>query len=340
MPDRAGAIERFLAASDWRAAKRQPLPSDASFRRYVRLVGGPRPALLMDAPPPHENVRAFSRVARHLVALGLSAPRLYAADEDAGLLVIEDFGDETYARRIAAGDDERALYALAIDVLIALHRAPEAAALAVPDYDDARLIDNAALLLDWFLPAMTGRATPPAAAEDYRAAWRAVLPLRHGTPPALALRDFHVDNLMIVPGRDGVGRCGLLDFQDANRAPAAYDLVSLVEDARRDIAPALKEALVARYRAAFPGLGAEALRVSLAVMGAQRHARVIGVFARLWRRDGKPRYLPHIPRVWRLLGAALSEPELAPVRRWFDRHAPPELRRAPRLESAAPPVAP
>ncbi len=336
MTDRAAAIERFLATTEWRHARRMPLPSDASFRRYIRLAGGPGAALLMDAPPPHENVAAFMRVARHLAALGLSAPKLYAADEAQGFLVIEDFGEDTYARRLAAGADEDELYALAIDVLIALHRAPAAGAIDVPAYDEARLIDAAGLLIDWFLPAMTGRPTPQAAAEDFRAAWRSVMPLRLGTPQTLALRDFHIDNLMIVAGQSGVRRCGLLDFQDAMRAPAAYDLVSLIEDARRDVAPALRAAMLARYRAAFPALDEAAFRASLAVMGAQRHARVIGVFTRLWRRDGKPRYLHHIPRVWRLLEGAVRHPGLLPVKRWLDAHVPAELRRAPPADALAP----
>jgi len=325
---REAAIEQFLSAGAWKAAQRKPFAHDASFRRYFRLAGGPKPALLMDAPPPQEDVRPWCRIARHLDRLGLSAPAIYEADEERGLLVIEDYGDETFPLALKRGD-AASLYAAAVDTLVALHRAPAALDVAVPDYDEPALLEKAALLLDWFVPAIGGGTVSDAARAEYEAAWRAILPLRKGVSETLALRDFFPENIMWLPARPGVRRCGLLDFQDASRAPAVYDLVSLLEDARRDVPEPLRQAMTERYLAAFPRLSRADFAAAAAVMAAQRHARVIGVFARLWKRDGKPRYLPHIPRVWRLLERALQNPALAPLARWFDAHVPSALRRAP-----------
>ncbi len=335
MKGREDRIVAFLAANGWGSARRLPLPGDASFRRYERLHGGPRPALLMDAPPPQEDVRPFVAVARHLSGLGFSAPGIYAEDFEAGLLVIEDFGDDTYTARLASGAAEEPLYALAVDLLIELHRAPGAADLALPPYDEARLLEEASLLVDWYLPAMRGEPTAPDLKRGYMDTWRALLPLANATPTSLVLRDYHVDNLMWLYDRHGVGRCGLLDFQDAVTGSVAYDLVSLVEDARRDLAPDLAEAMIARYLAAFPGLDRDAFQAAAAMLAAQRNCKIIGIFTRLSERDGKPVYLEHIPRVWTLLERDLAHPALAPLRDWLDQYIPASDRGVPPRRTAA-----
>lgn len=331
MSDRAAAIARFLDDSGWPAAEVVPLAADASFRRYLRVRRNGAAAVLMDAPPAHEDVGPFVRIARHLCALGLSAPLILAADEEAGLLLLEDLGDDTFTRLLAAGADERMLYRMAVDVLIHLHRLGAAAAVpgGVPTYDRRRLLDEALLLVDWFLPAVTGRPTDAAAREAFIAAWGEALAEVLAQPPTLVLRDFHVDNLMRVVGRTGLAACGLLDFQDAVAGPPAYDLMSLLEDARRDIGGPLREEMLSRYTAGAAPADPAAFARAFAVLAAQRHAKVIGIFTRLDRRDGKPGYLVHIPRVWRLLQAALKQPAVAEVRRWFDRNIPPHLRRTP-----------
>ena len=323
-PERTALIESFLAGAGWAGATRRLLAADASFRHYDRVTRGRECAVLMDAPPPRENVQAFLQVARQLLDLGLSAPRPLRADEAAGLLLLEDLGDRTFTRALAEGADEAALYRLAIDVLIALHRSWRAGAEAgLAPYDDEKLLDEAALLTDWFLPAVRdGAPTAPDARDAYLSAWRAVLPRARRVPETLVLRDYHVDNLMLLEGREGVSACGLLDFQDAVIGPCAYDVVSLLEDARRDIPPGLVEAMLSRYLDAFPGLDRAAFAESYAVLGAQRAAKIIGIFTRLERRDGKPQYLRHIPRVWRLLEAGLEKPALAPVKAWFAREVP------------------
>lgn len=336
-PDRERLAEAFLAAAGWGDARRELLAADASFRRYDRLTRGGETAVLMDAPPPQENVRAYHRVDRVLTDLGFSAPRTFAVDEDAGFMLLEDLGDRTFTRALAAGDDEAALYRLAVDLLIALHRRIAERPLGqddLPPYDEARLMAEARLFTDWYLPAVAGAPLAEDAQAAYVAAWRAVLPAARHAPDSLVLRDYHVDNLMLVPGREGIAACGLLDFQDAVIGPRSYDLVSLLEDARRDLSPGLADAMLRRYLAAFPELDAEAFGASFAVMGAQRNAKIIGIFTRLCRRDGKAQYLRHIPRVWRLLEGDLAHPALAPVKAWFDREVPAAQRRVPDPDAA------
>ncbi len=327
MRDRARLRADFIARAGWSDAKESLLAGDASFRKYFRLQRLSGTAVVMDAPPPQEDVRPFVRVGRHLIALGLSAPEILAEDVEHGFLLLEDLGDDTFARVLERGGDEAQLYACATDVLVALHAAPDHAVLpGLGAYAGEGLIEAAMLLPEWYLPAATGRETPPEEFEAYRTAWRACLAALPASAETLLLRDYHKDNLLWLPDRPGVRACGLLDFQDAQRGHPSYDLVSLIEDARRDVSPAVYNACLMRY-VANTGLDAGDFRTGFALMAAQRHARVIGLFIRLWKRDGKPVYLPHLPRVWRLFERALRHEALAPLRCWVDRLLPPPLRR-------------
>jgi aminoglycoside/choline kinase family phosphotransferase len=327
MVSRNETIAKFLDRAGWGSAERWTLAGDASFRRYDRLRRGTEHAVLMDAPPPQEDVRPFLKVTRLLHRLGLSAPRVFAEDVEAGLLLLEDLGDDTYTRLLAAGHDEERLYALAIDVLAHIHRNFSGADL--PPYDEGRLLTEASLLVDWYMPAVRGRPTEPALRQEYVDTWKRVLPLAKGAADTLVLRDYHVDNMMLLKGREGVAACGLVDYQDAVIGPAAYDLVSLLEDARRDVSETLQRTMLDRYFAAMPATDRENFMTSYAVLGAQRNAKIVGIFTRLCRRDGKPQYLRHIPRVWRLLEGDLGHAALAPVRAWLDRHLPPATRVVP-----------
>jgi aminoglycoside/choline kinase family phosphotransferase len=324
-------IAAFLAAAGWGDADRRPLADDASFRRYDRLTRGDARAVLMDAPPPQEDIRPFVAVCAHLRGLGFSAPDMMAEDAETGLLLLEDFGDATFTRLLGQGADEAALYELACDMLIDLHgRAEDDAVMpGLRPYDEAEFLREARLLVEWYAPRALGGELPAATAQKYEDLWRMAVRKLAGAPRTLVLRDFHVDNLIRLEGRAGVAACGLLDFQDALAGPAAYDLVSLVEDARRDIADELRAAIIDRYCAAFPQLDRAALTRELAILGAQRHAKVIGIFTRLCDRDGKPGYLHHIPRVWRLLERALEHPDLSALCAWFDAHIPKEARITP-----------
>lgn len=337
MSEREAVIARFLARAGWGTAERSLLAGDASFRRYDRLTRQRERAVLMDAPPPMEDVRPFVLVDRLLRELGMSAPRILAQEEAAGLLLLEDLGDETYTRVLANGGDESRLYELAVDTLIELHRRFDAGtnAALVPAYDDDALLEEATLLTDWYMPAVLGRDTPPGLREEYCSLWRSAFVEARRVPATLVLRDYHVDNLVWLPERRDVAACGLLDFQDARIGPAAYDLVSLFEDARRDVPPALANRLLERYLAAFPALEREPFAASYAILGAQRSAKILGIFTRLDRRDGKPQYLTHIPRVWRWLEGDLAHAALAAVRGWFDRNLPPECRIVPAAKAGA-----
>ncbi len=318
--NREAAVTSFLAEAGWGEARREPLPGDASFRRYVRLRRGGETVMLMDAPPPEEDVRPFVAVAARLADLGLSAPRVERADPAHGLLLLEDFGDDTFTRLLEQGESEEELYLLATDALATLQGQPGAAG-GFPSFGEDRFVAGAELFLDWYLPAAGKQATDR---EGFVAAMRKVLEPVLAGPETLMLRDFHVDNLIRLDGRIGVAACGLLDFQDAAGGPPAYDLASLIEDARRDVDEGMRRAVLARYRAAFPDAGN--LERDIAVLGAQRHIRVLGTFMRLARRDGKPGYLRHLPRLRRMLERNLAHPALEPLAAWFRRNAAADLR--------------
>ena len=262
--------------------------------------------------------------------MGYSAPNIHAVDETLGFALLEDLGDDSFSSLLAGPDAsslERTLYEAATDFLVNLHRQPVPPDL--PYYDPAWMLSDATL----FLETAIDDAVEPAMAEEFEAAWREPLEaVTHG-PAVLCLRDFHAGNLMWLPvrgdggcGMSGVSRVGLLDFQDARLGPAAYDLVSLLQDARRDLGAGLEQAMVARYLNASSKLDEAAFHAAYAILGAQRAVRIIGVFHRLARRDGKPGYLAHLPRVWRHLDANLAHPALTPVRAWFERWVPLQAR--------------
>ena len=318
----AGAAA-FLAAHGWAQASIAPLAGDASFRRYFRVSDGGRRAVLMDAPPPHEDPRPFLAVAGWLAERGFAAPAIHAADPAAGLVLLGDFGDDRM--REAADADADAvlpLYERAVDLLVELRRHPAG---PLAPYDRAVLQREAALFVDWYCPAI-GLDVDTA---GWTAAWDAVLDHGLAAEPVTVLRDYHAENLMLVGAE---GSLGLLDFQDALAGHPAYDLVSLLQDARRDVEPSVEEGMLARYRAA---TGEDnAFLNAYHVLGAQRNAKILGIFTRLWRRDGKPRYPALCPRVWAYLERDLSQPVLAPVAAWFDDNVPPERRGDPLILAA------
>ena len=331
--DRSQAADDFLAANGWSGATRKPLAGDASFRRYERVIKAETSdTVLMDAPPPQENVRPFVAIGRHLVALGLSAPCILAEDAERGFLLLEDLGDDTYTRLLAQGHNEAQLYELATDALVHLHRitVSDVTPVGVIRYGEERLLEEVDRLNTWYLPLINAPDLSTDVRQAYIDIWKALLPCAWRAPESLVLFDYHVDNLLLLPNRPGVQACGLLDFQDAVIGPVTYDLMSLLEDARRDIDPGLVADMKARYRAAFPELKRDDFETSWAVMAAQRHLRVIGTFARLKLRDGKPHYLEHMPRLWRYMDACLHHPVLAPLKQWLDTHVPPRLRKVPK----------
>jgi hypothetical protein len=351
--ERLMALSRFLAATPYAEAAAEYLRGDASTRAYARLVLPDRTAILMDSPrqpdgPPirdgkpysalvhlAEDVTPFVAVGEELRRRGLAAPAIYAFDLERGFLIIEDLGDKVFGGEIAGGVPMAQLYAPAMEVLLAIAAEPVPAELPVegheryrlPPYDEDALLTEAMLLIDWFWPALHRRPAPDAMREEFARLWQPLLKAAAKEDKTLVLRDFHSPNLMWLPEREGLQRVGILDFQDALTGPGAYDLVSLLQDARLDVPEALEAELLARYCAARASreehFSSDRFRVLYATLGAQRNSKILGIFTRLAKRDGKRGYLSHIPRVARYLERNLAHPALASLRVWYRSEIPP-----------------
>jgi aminoglycoside/choline kinase family phosphotransferase len=362
MSDREQQRLDFLAAAGLADAVRAPLPGDASTRRYERLTTPAGATLmLMDQAPSAESqpcdpswtpeqrlasgwnatarlsagrIEAFAAVADHLRALGLSAPEIIAVDAAAGLAVLEDFGDALFARVIEAGEAEEPLYLAAVEALAALHAVEPPVRLsgAAGDwpllvYDETALQGGADLFVEW-MPALDPALTfDDAAIADWREAWKPVVERGAAGATVMALRDYHAENLIRLPDRRGAAMVGMIDFQDAVRAHPSWDLHSLLQDARRDVSPALEARALDHYFSLRPGVDRAGFMRDYAGLAALNEARILGIFARLIVRDGKPRYRAFMPRMWAHLNANLAKPGLETVRAWFDVHVPEASRR-------------
>lgn len=312
--------ETFLADIGWRDAAITPLAGDASFRRYFRVTLADKRAVLMDAPPPHEDPRPFTQIAQWLLQAGFRAPNIIGSDLTTGLVLLEDFGDRRMREALdIAHDHATALYAQCVELLVALHRS---ATPTLPPYDRAVYQREAALFTEWYCPSIDLRVDE----EAFRQAWDTVLAAPLSDPyRVLVLRDYHAENIMLI-GDQSNPQLGLLDFQDALIGHPAYDLVSLLQDARREVPQALETEMLTHYRAlALPTGDFDA---AYSVLGAQRNTKILGIFTRLWKRDNKPHYLGFQARVWRYLERDLTHPALAPVKAWFDANVPPPARAA------------
>jgi hypothetical protein len=313
-------VDTFLAGAGWRDVAIEPLPGDASFRRYFRVRRGEQTALLMDAPPPQEDPAPFLRAARWLDDNGMRAPRILAEQADKGLVLLEDFGTarmRDYLDEHPA--DETHVYEGAIDALLALRALPPGPFL---NYTISEYMREVRLFTEWYCPAQKLYAD----GAGYTAAWESALRdlLPRQRPGVTVLRDYHAENIMLL---GSLHKQGLLDFQDALVGHPAYDLVSLLQDARRDVSPEVEAAMIERYLER-SGDARDTFLADYARLGAQRNAKIVGIFVRLWKRDGKVRYLELIPRVWRQLERDLTHPALAPVAAWFDANVPAALREA------------
>ncbi|HEY6862232.1 MAG TPA: tRNA (adenosine(37)-N6)-threonylcarbamoyltransferase complex ATPase subunit type 1 TsaE [Pseudolabrys sp.] len=349
--ERIITIRRFLDRSDFGRAERRRIQGDASTRSYERLTRDGATYMLMNSPkradgPPVRNGKSYSAIAhlaetvtpfvamaQALRAQGFSAPAIFAADREAGLLVIEDLGDEL----VVDGDPPapiEARYEMATNLLAELHREQLPGVVPVqpgvdyriPPYDMEAFLIEVELLIDWYLPKLETRITN-AKRESYRALWReALLPMTDGTQ-TWVLRDFHSPNLLWLPEREGTARVGLLDFQDAVMGPAAYDVASLLQDARVDVPEMMEIGLLSRYTrarlSADAAFDTPAFARAYATLAAQRASKILGIFARLERRDHKPQYLRHLPRVWAYLQRSLAHPALAPLAAWYRANVPP-----------------
>ncbi len=331
MPDAPRHEQRraFIAANGLAAAQAIPLTADGSARRYYRLQHKAGTVILMDAPavpletPPYRlDVGPFIRIADHLRALGLSAPQIIAADAQNGFMLVEDFGDTTFNALLTAGHDAVALYRSATDSIIALQSHPHATRVEVPDYDTAIIHTELKRFTRWFWQSVHGAAADADVVDGFLAVWDEAFCAVPSMRRTLVLLDYTVDNLVLLGDRPPPRDCGLLDFQDARLGSPVYDLMSLLEDARRDIAPPLRHAMIQRYLAAMEDTDLEAFFAAWSVFAAQRHTKVLGFFAGHSIQHNEPRYQAHITRVKRLLRMHLGNPILAPVTRWFRQHMP------------------
>lgn len=342
--------------AEWSRARITYLQGDASTRGYARLSIDGRTALLMDAPrqpdgPPvrdgkpysqiahlaEDMVRAFAAIAEPLRAAGLSAPEVLAEDFENGLLLVEDLGDRVFSAEVTRGVPQDALWRTAVDALVELQRfeAPQHLPLRggshiLQDYDRTALQIEVELLIDWYWPALYGEPVPDAIRTEFLSLWSAVFERLERQPSGWVLRDFHSPNLIWLPERDGIRRIGLLDFQDAQRGSAAYDLVSLLQDARVDVAQALEKMLLAHYCDAVrnhqPHFDEAEFIFAYNALGAQRSTKILGIFVRLAHRDGKQQYLTHLPRIWGYLQRNLGHVTLAPLTAWYEKHFPVSVR--------------
>jgi hypothetical protein len=351
----------FLKAAGLAHAAREPLPADASTRRYERLrLPSGQTLMLMDAPPAAESpvcdpawseadrlkagwnamarlaagrVDAFAAAAAFLRGQGLSAPAIEALDAGQGLAVIEDFGEGVFARLMEQGQDQAELYFAAIDAQARLHEAAppmvlSTGALSWPllTYDAVALKAGADVFVEWQPRLSPDLDFGPEARAEWDGLWTDIAACGEAGAAVFAHRDFHAENLLWLPERSGPARVGMIDFQDAVLAHPSWDLHSLLQDARRDVPPELEAAALARYFAHRPGIDREAFLADYAALAALNEARILGVFARLIVRDGKPRYRQFMPRLWLQLQRNLENPALAELKRWFDRHVPMEAR--------------
>ncbi|MCF8467944.1 MAG: phosphotransferase [Sneathiella sp.] len=307
-------LDRFLEQQGLGGAKRIPLAGDASSRRYERITGGCRSLILMDAPPPG-GVRAFIAIDRELAARGYSAPKIFAEDPIEGFLLLEDLGDGLFAALIAAGEPEPPLYQLAVDFLIDLQKTPPPSFL--PPFSDDYVRDQNDVFLDYYVAGKLGAPLEAEPCVFYKQIWEELLPALRAGPEVFLLRDFHSENLLLLPDREGLKALGLLDFQDALRGPAAYDLVSLLQDARRGLDAYMAEDMIYHYLDE-TGMEEEEFRQSYAILGAHRALRIMGIFTRLAKEQGKTKYLDLIPRMQGYLAQDLGHPALSALRNWLD----------------------
>lgn len=356
---RLADIHRFLHQHGWAGSDTHLsyLQGDASPRRYARVVkiSGAR-AILMDSPQqpdgaairdglPYsriahlaEDVRPFVAVAHALSAAGFSAPEIFAHDLDHGLLLIEDLGDAVFGAEVLRGGDQQALWTRGVATLVALRRnrpngplpLPDGSARTLPALDQGTLQIETELLLDWYWPALRGTPVLPDARDSFLSIWNTVFTRVLESPKGWVLRDYHSPNLIALAGRPPPRDVGIIDFQDALSGPEAYDLVSLLQDARLDVPAAIESALLERYIADVRGceasFDADQFRFAYAALGAQRNTKILGIFARLAKRDGKRHYLAHIPRIWGYLARDLTHPGLSSLKAWYDEHLPAAIR--------------
>ena len=311
--------QTFINQNGWHNARISALTQDASFRRYFRLIDSGNHAMLMDAPPDKEDVLPFISIATHLDEIGVRAPRILASNIEEGFVLLEDMGDNTFTRLLAQGDDESTLYTRAIDTLAVIHQnsrchVTTTSDYQIPPYDFQHTCQEVLLFPQWYMAATNQKPVNADSEREFIDLWQQAFSALPDIGTTLVLRDYHVDNLMMYHNE-----CVVLDFQDALTGSPAYDVVSLLEDARRNISDKVIRQSYQRYIESQARMNLSDFADHYAFWGAQRHCKVAGIFTRLWLRDDKPHYLTHLPRVLRLMFQSLEHPNLAQLKKWFEK---------------------
>ena len=333
MSNRELLKKQFLASANCLNGVIQKLPADASFRTYDRLTLNDKSYIVMDAPPSHENVKSFIKVLNFLDKNGFSVPKLFESDLKNGFLLLEDFGDDSFAKLLNHNKEEELeeqLYKSAIDLLVNLQKIPPIDG-EFAYYSDELLLDEAKGLIEWYIPLLNGEQIPTKLIEEYEIIWRHLLQYARHIPETTVLRDYHAENLMWLADRDGYQRVGILDFQDAVIGSPVYDMVSLLEDARRDVNSDLSDKMITYYLSKRTDITRRDFLASYSILGAQRNLKIIGFIARKAVRDKNSKYFSLLPRVWGYIEKDLKHPLMLPLKAWLDKVISPQIRKPQRV---------
>jgi N-acetylmuramate 1-kinase len=300
---------------------RHPLPNDASLRKYERIISSDGNFVLMDASLDKGSIKSFVSVAEFLCKKGYSAPKIFAKEEELGLLLLEDLGETSYASLLGTTNKEieRKLYKKAIDLLVDIHLNEHVHEIEIPSYKKELLLDESILLVDWYFPILTGHKISEELRKEYVQAWKKIFECIHYLDDCLVLRDYHVDNLIWLDDRCGVKKIGVLDFQDAVKGSYSYDVVSLLEDARRDVDAEIAQEMLEYYIKQIKKIDQKKFLSDYKILGVQRSCKIVGIFAQKAARDKDSRYLKHLPRVWKYIKKNIDHPILEPLKNWFQR---------------------
>ena len=322
----------FLKSCNLGVVQRLPIKADASYRRYERIIQSDgKTFIFMDAPPDKEKTLPFISVARFLNDNGFSAPSIIKSDIENGFILLEDFGDESFTKVLSENSSlsnkvtETEMYENAIDTLISLHNVSYIDS-GLENYDDSILIKESLRFIEWYVSIINGEKLSKIVQEEFVIILKHLISSTRSIPKVVVLRDFHVDNLMFLENRSGIKKVGLLDFQDAVVGSAAYDIVSLLEDARRDVSPQLADHLISRYLKSFPKIHRKDFQAAYSIFGIQRNLKIIGFCAAQAAKHKNPYYLSLLPRVWRYINQDLKHPLLLPMKNWLTKVLPAQMK--------------
>ena len=312
--------------------KLKPIKSDASFRKYFRVyTDNKEKLLLVNSPKKTENNLGFLKATKILEKMDLSVPKIFNLNISKGIFLIEDFGVNTYKNSLRKGESEYKLYNLATDILLHISNCSKNLEKKLPKYTNKKLMEEVLLFLEWYWPSIYKKKVKKEVGNKFIKIWKRLLINNIKTKKVLVHRDFHIDNLFFLKDRKKLRSCGLIDFQDAVIGPSSYDLLSLLEDARRDVDKKIIYRMYNKFTKKFTNKDKEIFNKEYKMLAVHRHLKVIGIFSRLSMRDKKNNYLKHIPRLWRLIEANLNSKMFIELNDWINNFFPRELRVKPKI---------